>query len=136
MRHFDLDYTVPMYRTNLPTEPSGAFGGEIVVSMRPIPKERIDEVISICRDYPIAHGAPVHVGDPKEIGIQDLEQPDWGTFMDFPQGEVPVFWACGVTPQVAVMQARPELAITHTPGTMLIADVDERTAPIYSYNDN
>lgn len=136
MRHIDRNVTVPMYRTTIETAPSGPFGGGMVVSMRPIPKLRLDEVYSVCRAYPLAHGAPVHAGDPAEIGIPDLNSPDWGQAVPVHDDEVPVFWACGVTPQVAIMTAKPPLSITHAPGAMLIADVDEFTGPIYPYDDN
>ncbi|WP_321505470.1 putative hydro-lyase [Breoghania sp.] len=136
MRHIENNTTVSMYRTNIATAPAGAFGGGMVTSMRPIARERIAEVFDICRKFPIAHGVPVHVGDPAEIGIAAIEKPDWGQPTPVADDEVPVFWACGVTPQVAIMQARPALSITHAPGAMLIADVDEATAPLYPYNDN
>lgn len=136
MRHIACNVTVPMYRTSIETAPSGPFGGGMVVSMRPIPAERLQEVISICRTYPLAHGAPIHVGAPQEIGIADLNAPDWGHPVAFRDGEVPVFWACGVTPQAAITKAELPLTITHAPGAMLITDVDELTAPIYPYNDN
>lgn len=136
MRHVDLDLTVPMYRTTLQTTPSGPFGGGMVVSMRPISKARVDEAWDICRNYPLAHGAPVHVGSPEGIGINDLQSPDWGNPVPFYNDEVPVFWACGVTPQVAIMNAKAPLSITHSPGAMLIADVGEQTSPLYPYNDN
>lgn len=136
MRHIERNVTVPMFRTTVETEPCGAFGGGMVVSMRPVSKDRIEEVYSICARYPLAHGSPIHVGAPEEIGIETIDKPDWGTPVDIGQGEVPVFWACGVTPQVAIMRARPELSITHAPGAMLITDVNELTAPIYPYNDN
>ncbi|TYC48584.1 putative hydro-lyase [Rhodobacterales bacterium] len=136
MRHIESDVTVPMFRSSIPTAPSGPFAGGMVVSMRPIPKSRVAEVHDICRRYPLAHGAPVHVGNPDVIGIDDITSPDWGEAVAFKEGEVPVFWACGVTPQVALMNARLPLAITHAPGAMLIADVSEATGPLYPYNDN
>lgn len=135
MRHIDANVTVPMYRTTLETKPAGPFGGGMVVSMRPVPEGRLEEVRSICRTYSLAHGAPVHAGDPGDIGIADLKDPDWGEPVEIRQGEIPVFWACGVTPQAAIMAAKLPLSITHAPGAMLIADVDERTAPIYAYTD-
>ena len=135
MRHIDCNVTVPMYRSSLETAASGPFGGGMAVSMRPIPEERVEEVHTICRKYPLAHGAPVHIGSPDEIGIRDLNAPDWGQPVEIREGEAPVFWACGVTPQVAIMAARLPLSITHAPGAMLIADVGELTAPLYKYND-
>ncbi|MES0882706.1 putative hydro-lyase [Roseibium sp. SCP14] len=136
MRHIDCNVTVPMFRTSIETTASGPFGGGMVVSMRPIPIERVNEVQAICRKYPLAHGAPVHVGAPKAIGITDLNRPDWGEAVCVREDEVPVFWACGVTPQAAIMRAKLPLSITHAPGAMLIADVDELTPPLYLYNDN
>ncbi|POF29644.1 putative hydro-lyase [Roseibium marinum] len=136
MRHIDDNVTVPMYRTTLETVPSGPFGGGTVVSMRPVPEDRLEEVRKICRNYPLAHGAPVHAGDPHAIGISDLNAPDWGEPVEIRKGEVPVFWACGVTPQAAIMAAKLPLSITHAPGAMLISDVDERTDPLYPYSDN
>lgn len=136
MRHIDCNVTVPMYRSSIATAPSGPFSGGMVVSMRPIPRDRVGEVRDICRKYPLAHGAPVHVGNPEAIGIADITLPDWGEAVSFQEGEVPVFWACGVTPQVTVTNARLPLTITHAPGAMLIADVGETTSPLYPYNDN
>ncbi|MEM5582692.1 putative hydro-lyase [Roseibium sp. AS2] len=136
MRHIDENVTVPMYRTTLETVPSGPFGGGMVVSMRPVPEDRLQDVRRICRNYPLAHGVPVHAGDPQAIGISDLNAPDWGERVEIRTGEVPVFWACGVTPQAAIMTAKLPLSITHAPGAMLIADVDEQTDPIYQLNDN
>jgi uncharacterized protein YcsI (UPF0317 family) len=136
MRHVASNVTVPMFKTSIATQASGPFGGGMVVSMRPIPEQRLEEVLAICRTYPLAHGAPIHVGAPEEIGISDLNAPDWGQPVAFKDGEVPVFWACGVTPQAAIMTAKLPLSITHAPGAMLIADVDELTTPLYPYNDN
>ncbi|MBU2960290.1 putative hydro-lyase [Citreicella sp. C3M06] len=125
MRHVTEDVTVPMYRSNIATTPVGRFGGPAVVSMRPIPKERADDVRRICQAFPHAHGAPVHIGDPAEIGITDITSPDWGAAVTIKDGEVPAFWGCGVTTQVALSNAAPEIAITHAPGAMLITDADE-----------
>lgn len=136
MRHIESNVTVPMYRTSVETARSGPFAGGMVVSMRPIPETRLEEVQAICRKFPLAHGAPVHVGSPEAIGIDDLNAPDWGSPVAVREGEVPVFWACGVTPQAAIMTAKPPISITHAPGAMLIADVDDRTGPLYPYNDN
>ena len=123
MAHIEADRTVPMYRTNIETTPSGRFRGGMVVSMRYIPKAEIALVQEITARFPWAHGAPVHIGNPGAIGIAELEQPDWG---DPPVGEgEPVFWGCGVTPQNALAQARLPLCITHTPGRMLITDIDD-----------
>ena len=123
--HIDHDTVVPMFRTNRQTVRSGPFGGQMVVSMRAVDETRIDEVVEICRRYPLAHGTPVHWGDPAEIGIADIARPDWGDPMPIAAGQIPVFWACGVTPQVAIEQAGVPLCITHTPGHMLITDIPE-----------
>lgn len=125
MRHIDCDVTVPMFRTGIACRPAGPFSGTMVVSMRPIPADRVQDVISICQRFPSAHGTPIHVGDPAEIGISDISQPDYGEAVSINPGEVPTFWGCGVTPQNVVLAARPELCITHAPGHMLITDVAE-----------
>ncbi|GJL87701.1 MAG: UPF0317 protein [Minwuia thermotolerans] len=129
MHHIDADRTVPMYRTSIPTEAVGPFGGGMVVSMRWIAPDRVEDAQRITSAFTWAHGAPVHVGDPANIGIADLQSPDWGDPPCGPEG-VAVFWACGVTPQNALTSARPELCITHTPGRMLIADIADRTDAI------
>lgn len=125
MRHVEQDRTVPMYVTNKPTVSSGPFGGTLVVSMRPIKEADVDKVREISSRYPLAHGAPVQVGEPTMLGIEDLDRPNWGDRIDVLAGEVPVFWACGVTPQVAIRTARPSICVTHAPGSMLITDLDE-----------
>lgn len=123
VRHQDAGRNVPMYRTNLPTRAAGRFAGPVVVSMRPMPAADAIEAIRICDRFPLAHGAPVHLGDPSAIGIADLHQPDYGDTPDMRDGDIPVFWACGVTPQAAIVAARPALAITHAPGYMLVTDI-------------
>ena len=123
--HIDHNKTVPMFRSNIDTVPAGVFRGKMVVSMRAVPEDRLDEVIEIARGFPLAHGAPVHWGDPAKIGIADITQPDWGDAAPVGPGQVPVFWACGVTPQVAIEAAKLPLCITHKPGHMLITDISE-----------
>ena len=125
LRHIERNKTVPMYRTSLETVPVGVFGGGMVVSMRGISADRVDDAIEISGRYLWAHGSPVHSGDPKAIGIADLDRPDWGDPPELAEGEVPVFWACGVTPQNAIMRAGLPLCITHKPGHMLITDVPD-----------
>ena len=130
--HIQNNKTVPMYRSSIMTEAAGIFGGEMVVTMRAVEAERVDDVIQICRQYPLAHGAPVHVGNPEDIGISDLQQPDWGDPAPPVERAMPVFWACGVTPQQALMRACLPLAITHKPGHMLITDVDDQAeVPVF-----
>lgn len=123
--HVDNDRTVPMFRSNIETVPAGPFSGKMVVSMRAVPEDRVAEVAEISRRYPLAHGAPVYWGDPAGLGIADIMSPDWGDPAPLGPGEVPMFWACGVTPQVAIEAARLPLCITHKPGHMLITDVAE-----------
>ena len=121
--HIEQGVNVPMYLTNIDCEPAGVFSGKMVVSMRPIPAGLVADAVRITSRYPAVHGAPVHVGEPGLIGIDDLAAPDFGDAVDIPAGWVPVFWACGVTPQSIVMHSKPELAICHSPGKMLITDV-------------
>src|SRR5690606_39537007 len=111
-----------MHRTNIAPVPAGPFGGGMVVPMRPMTPADTIRAVEITAGHPAAHGAPVHFGDPTAIGIRDIGRPDWGDPQEIRPGEVPVFWACGVTPQNAVQAARPSLCITHTPGSMLITD--------------
>lgn len=131
--HIDNNTTVPMFRSNIKTVTAGPFRGPTVVSMRAIDEEHIDDVVEISRKFPLAHGAPVHWGDPSEIGIQDVGVPDWGDPSPIGEGEIPVFWACGVTPQVAIERAKVSICITHKPGHMLITDVEDNAEiPIVS----
>ncbi|MEL6397475.1 MAG: putative hydro-lyase [Cyanobacteria bacterium J06607_6] len=123
IRHIEENKNVPMYRTALLCQPTDRFSGPMVVSMRPLPTDQIAQAVDITGRYEQVHGAPVHIGDPAEIGIQDISSPDYGEAVTIHPGEIPVFWACGVTPQAALMQAKPELAITHAPGCMLVTDV-------------
>ncbi|MEP0518761.1 MAG: putative hydro-lyase [Hyphomicrobiales bacterium] len=123
--HIDNDKTVPMYRTTLATRKAGVFGGGTVVSMRGIPTNRVKEATEISRRYPWAHGAPLHSGMPADIGITDLGKPDWGDEAPIKPDQTQMFWACGVTPQNAIREAKIPFSITHTPGKMLITDVDE-----------
>ena len=123
--HITHDKTVPMFRSNVETVPAGPFYGQMVVSMRAIPESRVPDAVEISRRYPLAHGGPVWWGEPAGIGVTDLNNPDWGDVAPIPSGEVPVFWACGVTPQVAIEAARLPLCITHKPGHMLITDIAE-----------
>jgi uncharacterized protein YcsI (UPF0317 family) len=128
LRHIAMSRNVAMYRTSVDTIGTSRLAGKLVVSMRPMSVPDAIRAIEITSRMPRAHGAPVHFGDPAAIGIADLAQPDWGDAVPVQPGEVPVFWACGVTPQAVVQQARPELCITHAPGHMLITDL--RTAAL------
>ncbi len=125
LRHVEQDMTVSMFRTGIETMPAGPFRGGMVVTMRPIADADVERAVAISRRYPLAHGGPVHIGDPAAIGIEDLARPDWGDPTPVEPGQTPVFWACGVTPQNAIIEAKTPLCITHAPGSMLITDVDE-----------
>ncbi|WAJ38235.1 putative hydro-lyase [Pseudomonas sp. GOM7] len=125
VRHITDGCNVPMYRTNRACRPAGRLHGEMVVSMRPIPADRVAEAAGISGRYPSVHGAPVHIGEPDRLGIKDLQKPDFGDAVRIEPGEVPVFWACGVTPQAAVMASGVPFAITHSPGHMFITDVPD-----------
>ncbi len=125
MRHVEQDVNVPMYRTNRPTRPAGRLHGDLVVSMRPIPADQVADAVRVTAAVPAVHGAPVHVGDPAGLGIADLDNPDFGDPVEIRAGEVPVFWACGVTPQAAIMASRPPFAITHAPGHMFLTDLTD-----------
>lgn len=123
VRQIEEGVNVPMYDTNIPCVPAGAFHGNMVVSMRPIPYEQVSAAVAITAGMPRVHGAPVQIGDPEHIGITDLAHPDYGDAVTIRDGEVPVFWPCGVTPQNAIMASKPEFCITHAPGHMFITDV-------------
>ncbi len=123
LRHVERRQNVSMYRTRIPLEPSGIFRGEMVVSMRPIHRSRVAEACIITGRYPGVHGAPVHIGDPQLIGVQDVAHPDYGDPVEILPDEVPVFWACGVTPQNVLVQAKVPFAITHAPGYMFVGDL-------------
>ena len=121
--HFEHGTNVSMYVTNIQTTPAGIFSGPMVVSMRPIQRDKVVRTVQVTSRFPAVHGAPVHIGDPEAIGIRDISKPDLGEFVDLKEDEVPVFWACGVTPQVVAMESKPPLMITHSPGHMFITDL-------------
>ncbi len=123
IRHITQGCNVPMYRTNVATVPAGRFFGPLVVSMRPFTPAAAIRAIQITSRYPSVHGAPVHIGLPEAIGIADLSRPDYGDPVHVNAGELPVFWACGVTPQAVIAAAKPRFCITHAPGSMLITDI-------------
>lgn len=124
LRHVERNECVAMYRTNIDTTPSGKFGGKVVVSMRPMKPADAIRAIQITSRFPNVHGAPIHIGLPEDIGVTDIENPAFGGAPPRMRAdEIPVFWACGVTPQVAIEHARPSFCITHRPGHMLITDL-------------
>ena len=122
IRHIDCGCNVPMYITNIQCNPAGRLSGPMVVSMRPVKHSQVVKAALCTGRFPAVHGAPVHIGDPAVIGIKDVNKPDFGDPVEIRDGEVPVFWACGVTPQAVVMKSKPPFAITHAPGLMFIGD--------------
>jgi len=125
IRHIEESRNVPMYITNVECNPAGIFNGPTVVSMRPIPKDLVEKAAAITARFPRVHGSPIHIGDPEKIGIKDISKPDFGDSVTIKEGEVPVFWACGVTPQAVIMRVKPEFVITHAPGCMFISDIKD-----------
>ncbi|MBA9004366.1 putative hydro-lyase [Thermomonospora cellulosilytica] len=122
VRHLEQGRNVSMYVTDRPCVPAGRLSGPLVVSMRPVPEPLVDTAIEVSSRFAQHHGPPVHVGDPAALGIADLGRPDFGDPVRAEPGDVPVFWACGVTPQAVCMASKPEFAITHAPGRMFITD--------------
>ncbi|ATL68898.1 putative hydro-lyase [Nocardia terpenica] len=125
LRHQESGRNVPMFVTRLTCVPAGRFHGPVVVSMRPIHRDSVATAQRVTAALPLAHGAPLHIGDPEAIGITDLARPDFGDPIEPEPDEVPVFWACGVTPQAVIVASRPALAITHAPGHMFITDLGD-----------
>ncbi|MEA2270140.1 MAG: hypothetical protein QOC64_2750 [Solirubrobacteraceae bacterium] len=125
VRHIEQGLNVPMYRTAIACRPAGRFAGPMVVSMRPMLPAQAIRAAQVTARFVHAHGAPVHIGDPAAIGIADLDRPEYGDPVEVRDGEVPVFWACGVTPQAVAAASRPELMITHQPGHMFVTDEHE-----------
>lgn len=131
VRHIEQNCNVPMYLTNIDCRPAGFFRGPTVVSMRPMTPEQAIRAIQVTSRFPGVHGAPLHIGDPAAIGIRDIDKPDFGDGVTIRTGEVPVFWACGVTPQAIAMSVKPELMITHSPGYMLIGDIRDESLAVF-----
>ncbi|MEM8871999.1 MAG: putative hydro-lyase [Pseudomonadota bacterium] len=125
LRHVNLGQNVSMFRTNIDLRSAGPFSGKMVVTMRPIPFDRVEQAREISARFPHAHGTPIAIGDVSALGIRDLSTPDYGDPVEIKRDEVPVFWACGVTPQNVLRAANLPLCITHAPGHMLITDVAE-----------
>lgn len=121
--HWETGKNVTMYVTNIDTVPAGVFSGPMVVSMRPIHHKQVVRAVQVTSRFPGAHGAPVHIDNPAALGIQDISQPDYGDLAEFKEGQVPVFWACGVTPQAVALESKPPFMITHSPGHMFITDM-------------
>lgn len=129
VRHIEQCCNVPMYITNIECKPAGIFHGPTVVSMRPLLPAQVIKAIQVTSRFPAVHGSPIHIGDPAMIGIKDIQRPDFGDAVTINPGEIPVFWACGVTPQAVAMAVKPDIMITHAPGHMFISDIrDEEYA--------
>jgi uncharacterized protein YcsI (UPF0317 family) len=122
LRHVETQRNVPMYNTSIACAPAGCFSGNMVVSMRPMTPAQALKAVEITARYPRVHGSPIHLGSPSDIGIFDIDKPDYGEAVEIRPGEIPVFWACGVTPQAIVMKSKPSICITHAPGCMLVLD--------------
>ena len=120
LRHQEMNCNVPMYVTNIATNSAGVFSGPMVVSMRPVKHDKIVRAVQVTSRFPATHGAPVHIGDPSVIGINNIDRPDFGDGVEIRPGEEPVFWACGVTPQAVALNCKPPLMITHAPGHMFV----------------
>ncbi len=131
IRHMEEGVNVPMYLTNVLCIPAGRFSGNTVMSMRPVPPHQVVKAVTCTARFPAVHGAPMHVGDPAAIGVKDIDKPEFGDAVTIRPGEVPIFWACGVTPQAAVMQSKPPFAITHAPGHMFIADTRDADYSVF-----
>ena len=132
VRHITDNHNVPMYITNIECVPAGVFHGPMVVSMRPMKPKDAVRAVQVTSRMPFVHGAPIHFGDPEAIGIKDISKPDFGDASIIKPGEVPLFWACGVTPQAVAMAVKPEFMITHAPGHMFISDVPNADLSVLS----
>jgi uncharacterized protein YcsI (UPF0317 family) len=130
VRNIEENKNVSMYRTNRPCDPAGPFKAPLVVTMRPIPEALVPRAVQITSRYASVHGAPIHIGSPRSLGIRDLGLPDFGDPVDIHKGEVPVFWACGVTSSLAALSAKADLCITHAPGHMFITDVPNESLAV------
>ncbi|MGE7601577.1 putative hydro-lyase [Peribacillus sp. NPDC097675] len=127
IRHIEEECNVPMYKTNIPCIDAGIFHGNMVASMRPIPQKEVVRAAQVTSRFPAVHGGPIHIGSPESLGISSIDLPDFGDAVTIHEGEVPVFWACGVTPQSIAMETKPAIMITHAPGHMFITDIrDEK----------
>ena len=131
LRHIAQQKNVAMYRTNIKNKAAGTFGGNMVVSMRPMTAAHAIKAIQMTSRFPAIHGAPIHIGNPAEIGIENIGQPDFGDAVSILPNELPVFWACGVTPQEAIRMAGLPIAITHKPGYMLMTDIPNSTLAVF-----
>jgi uncharacterized protein YcsI (UPF0317 family) len=126
LKHIAENKKVSMFVTNIPTVAAGQFSGPMVVTMRPIAARQLVQAVQITSRFPMVHGAPIHIGNPSQIGIENIHDPQYGDPVTIEEGEVPVFWACGVTPQAIALEFRPSLMITHSPGYMFITNIRDQ----------
>lgn len=131
IRHIDQGRNVPMFNTSIPLASAGGFGGNLVVSMRPFAAADAIRAIQITTRFPHVHGSPVHIGNPELIGIADMNAPDYGDSIAISENDIPVFWACGVTPQQVLTNSSVEFAITHSPGHMLVTDIPDNSLALF-----
>ncbi|XP_023137813.2 D-glutamate cyclase, mitochondrial isoform X2 [Amphiprion ocellaris] len=137
VRNVEQGRNISMYRTAVGCFPAGKFSCPLVVTMRPIPAALLDAAVEVTHLNPLAHGAPVHIGDPAFLGIQDLSRPDYGEQVELQPGDVPVFWACGVTAIEAILSSKPRLAFSHSPGCMFLTDIpDTPSSPLTPPSDS
>ena len=130
LSHYENGTNVSMFETNIKTIPAGRFSGPMVVSMRAIPKDKVIKSVQVTSRFPSVHGSPIHIGNPEELGINDISKPDFGDPTEFNGNETPVFWACGVTPQAVAMEAKLPFMITHSPGHMFVTDLKDEDLAI------
>jgi len=131
VRHIEMNRNVPIFLTNIPCVPAGRLHGNLVVTMRPIPADLVPRAVLCTGRYPAVHGAPVHIGDPSQIGITNINNPEMGDSVDINPCEIPVFWACGCTSHAAVMASKPSFSITHSPGYMFIGDLKDSAFAVF-----
>ncbi len=122
-RHVEEGRSGTMFNTSIPCRPAGVFKGNLVVSMRPYSAAHAIRAVQITTRFQRTHGEPVHIGEPSAIGIRDLSRPDYGQAVSIREGDVPVFWACSVTPQAVAMNVQLPFMITQSPGHMMVTDI-------------
>ena len=130
IRNMEEDKNVSMYITNKPCIPAGPFSAQLVVTMRPMTPGQAVRAVQVTTRFHLTHGAPIHLGDPREIGINNLDQPEFGDPVTIKTGEIPVFWACGVTSQLAATSVPLPRVITHAPGHMFVSDLRDEDLTI------
>jgi uncharacterized protein YcsI (UPF0317 family) len=123
IRNIEEGKNVSMYVTNIVCKSAGPFSSSLVVTMRPMTPSQAVRAVQVTTRFHLTHGAPIHMGSPEEIGIKNLALPEYGDPVTIRPGEIPVFWACGVTSQLAATSTPLPLVITHAPGHMFVSDL-------------